>query len=64
MKSTKLRMQMIGLKAKIRKEGDSKQKIKQAHKPPKNFQTTSNLSTTSQPTKSSHTGTYLPTAFM
>ncbi len=42
-----LKLQMRMLKPKIRKGEDQKQKTKQAHQPFKNFQTTSNSSTTS-----------------
>ena len=54
LKLAKLELQMRKLKPKIRKVEGPKQKTKQSHQLLKNFQTTSNSSTTSQPTKSSH----------
>lgn len=51
------------LKPKIRKGEDPKQKTKQPHQLFKNFQTTSNSSTTFQHTRSLHIVTYLPMDF-
>ena len=52
LKLIKLEPKMRRLEPRIRKREDPKPKTKSRHPPFKNFQTTSNSSTTSQPTKS------------